>query len=545
MKKKLLLCLPIAMALSLTSCDALDALFSFLNGDPSSPYTYAPSESYQPANTSLAPNEIEPKKGLYNYMDYVQNNVYAISSMPCVGEAHILVIPVWFSDSSAFISTSKKADVRKDIEKSYFGTNDETGWRSVKSFYEEESHGALTITGKVSEWYEVSNSYQYYATDSDTSRTTQLVKNATNWYFASNSSDSRANYDKDKDGYLDGVMFIYAAPDYVAYGRDSYTNLWAYCFWIQDQSLKNKVSPGPNVFFWASYDFMYSKSDSFSRCLSSSYGSGDTSHCYVDAHSYIHETGHMFGLEDYYDYSSYKYSPAAGFSMQDKNVGGHDAFSSFALGWGKAYMPTDSMTINLRPFSETGEMILLSPNNTGESRSPFDEYLLLEYYTPTGLNEFDTKYSYRNKGPVGVNAGGIRVWHVDARLIYYPLSNPTIYSITNNAKKDNGSVVLAMSNSYYDGTEETEGYLAPLGEGNYNYNILQLIRNNTNATYKPSSESNLSKNDLFKKGESFSMSKFSRQFVNGARLNDKSDLGFSFQVGSLYENFAEITITKL
>ena len=102
-----------------------------------------------------------------------------------------------------------------------------------------------------------------------------------------------------------------------------------------------------------------------------------------------------------------------------------------------------------------------------------------------------------------------------------------------------------MSNSYYDGTEETEGYLAPLGEGNYNYNILQLIRNNTNATYKPSSESDLSKNDLFKKGESFSMSKFSRQFVNGARLNDKSDLGFSFSVGSLYENFAEITITKL
>ena len=72
--------------------------------------------------------------------------------------------------------------------------------------------------------------------------------------------------------------------------------------------------------------------------------------------------------------------------MQDYNVGGHDPFSSYALGWGKAYIPAESMTINLKPFATSGEMILLTPN-FNKYNSPFDEYILLEYYTPTGLNQ--------------------------------------------------------------------------------------------------------------------------------------------------------------
>ena len=544
MNKKLLACLSIIMTLSLTSCDSFFDLF-INNG--SNQYSYrSADESYRPATTSLAPNSITPQKAANNYMDYIENNVYALSSTPCVGETNILVIPIWFSDSSTFINESKKESIRSEIEATYFGTNEKTGWRSVKTYYEEESHGALTISGKVSNWYNVDKSYRQYTTDDTASKTSALVKQATEWYFSNNPSDVRTNYDKDKDGYLDGVMCIYAAPDQVALNRDDYTNLWAYCFWIQDKTVKNVSKPGANAFFWASYDFMFGTTDAYQHTFSSRYGSGDTSHCKIDAHTYIHEMGHMFGLEDYYDYSSREYDPAGSFSMQDRNVGGHDAFSSYALGWGKAYMPTTNITINLKPFSESGEMILLSPNNTGSARSPFDEYLLLEYYTPTGLNQFDVENLYRNKtSNAGVNAGGIRLWHVDARLVYFSYSNPNIYSLTANPKKEGGAVTIAMSNTYYDGKEETEGYLSPLGENYYNYNILQMIRNDTSATYKPAAGNGLKKNNLFKEGESFTMSKYSKQFVNSGKLNDKSDLGFKFEVKALYENFAEIQITKL
>ena len=140
-----------------------------------------------------------------------------------------------------------------------------------------------------------------------------MVTKAAKWYFDNNSSDSRRNYDKDGDGYLDGVMLIYGAPDYSCLENDNYSNLWAYCYWVQEESEKNTTNPGSNAFFWASYDFMYSSDKSRTRTGKTNYGGGDTSHCNIDAHTYTHEMGHMFGLEDYYDYSG-QFQPAGGFS---------------------------------------------------------------------------------------------------------------------------------------------------------------------------------------------------------------------------------------
>ena len=54
-----------------------------------------------------------------------------------MGKANILVIPVWFTDSSNYILEDNKDNVREDIQTSYFGSNDETGWRSVKTYYED------------------------------------------------------------------------------------------------------------------------------------------------------------------------------------------------------------------------------------------------------------------------------------------------------------------------------------------------------------------------------------------------------------------------
>lgn len=457
-----------------------------------------------------------------------------------MGSASILVIPIWFTDSGNYISNSGKENVRSDIQAAYFGTNEETGWRSVKTYYEEESHGALTFTGTVSEWYSCGQSSSYYATSS--SRTSSLVTTASNWYFTNHSSDARTNYDKDGDGYIDSVMLIYGAPDYGA-AENSNSNLWAYCFWIQNTSVQNVGSPGANVYFWASYDFMYSESKSYQRTGKSSYGGGDTTHCSLDTHTYIHEMGHVFGLEDYYDYSG-QHNPAAGFSMQDNNVGSHDPFSSYALGWGKAYIPTETITIDLKPFQDTGEMILLSPN-PDSNNSPFAEYLLLEYYTPLGLNKLDCdyKYHYPYAYPQGPNARGIRLWHVDARLVKYNSYNGS-YSLTTNPPSQYNKVSMAMSNTYYDGSID-DGYLSPLGSSYYNYNILQLIRNNTSSNVNDILNNDLKSGDLFKAGSTFSMSTYNNQFVNSGKLNSNTNLGYTFTVNAIDQYRASITVTKL
>ena len=521
-------------------------------GEPS-PYSYR-SIGDKSAN-DVPPGDVVAIEPGRTYNDYIKNNIYPLSSTPTVGKAKLLVIPVWFNDSSNFINEDKKMNVREDISSAYFGKNTDTGWRSVKSFYEEESHGKLKLDGTVSNWYFPNTSYKTYKSDLDHSLTTSLVKEASDWYFTNNPEDSRTNYDCDKDGYLDGVILIYAAPDNTQFTDGDCSNLWAYCYWIQNTDVKNTIKPGANVFFWASYDFMYGKNKVASRTGKNNYADGDTSNnVNVDAHTYIHEMGHMFGLEDYYDYSSYGYSPAGGFSMQDHNVGGHDPFSVFALGWGKAYVPVTSAEINLKPFVSSGEMVILSPN-WNSLNSPFDEYLILEYYTNEGLNYFDTNHPYMDgikEYPTGSKQSGIRLWHVDARLLYKSSTNAFdtlgANKITNDPKISGNRVTGMLTDTYNDGVISME-HLSPLAVRNpgndewSKYKLLELVRNSTTTSYLKTTQ-NMSSLSLFKAGDTFSMSKYARQFENNGKLNANTSLGFTFTVNALNEGYASITVTK-
>ena len=469
---------------------------------------------------------LDKTKLSYTYDDYTENSYMGIDNCPLQGNPKLLIIPIWFNDSDTFIDESKKEDVRNDIKKAYVGDQSDTGWHSVKSYYETESVGKLHLNATVADWYNVNTSYVTYGPEEAVTNTASLVKTASDYYF-SNSSDNRKDYDSNNDGYLDGVILVYAAPDYDSLADESYKNLWAYCYWTGNY--KNKTSPNANVFFWASYDFLYG-SNASEKTGKSSYARGYTENgITIDTHCFIHEMGHVFGLDDYYDYSDFEYNPAGGFSMQDMNVGGHDPYSVMAYGWADPYIPEESITISIGDFQSTHDVILLA--NHEVSDSPFDEYLLLEYYTPTGLNEFDSKYAYRGNYPKGSSSRGIRLWHVDARLFSgYPVAS----ALTNNPA--DGYVHHAMSNTY-DGN-----HASMMGKSYYNYNILQLIRNNKTETYKPKADFNT--NSLFRVGDSFDMETYSSQFVNSSKMNDKDSLGWSFKIVSINDNDAIISLTK-
>ena len=456
-------------------------------------------------------NPIEPIYASKTYKEYIQYNAYNLSVTPASGNPKLLVIPVWFTDSNQFIDVTHKEAVRQRIETAYFGSEADTGWQSVKTFYEYESHGKLTITGTVSDWYEDSLGYASYGPEEEgLEKTMALVDKAVKWYFEQNPTDNRRNYDSDKNGYLDGVMLIYGAPNYSnMYNSYNMDNLWAYCYWLQSLGNNSRFNPGPNVFFWASYDFV----------------DEDVRYVDTDAHTYIHEMGHVFGLEDYYDYNS-NYSFAGKFSMQDQNVGGHDAYSSFALGWGKAYIPTESMIIDLKPFATTGEMIILSPS-WNSANSAFDEYLILEYYTPEGMNEMDSDIAYRGYGPKGSDQVGIRLWHVDSRLDTYDGYDFVATDETDPSVAR--SVSLRYDNSYNN--DATNGY-----------HLLQLIRNDKKESYNARSEFKTS--SMFRTNETFSMSTYKSQFKNSGKLNSGESLGYTFTVNSLSTESARITITK-
>lgn len=525
MKVRKLIGLPI-FAILLSSCSALNPFFPSNSGSNSS------SKSTRSTSISTShPGDDEKVQLEHNMKEYISHNCYDFSSSPYSGNVNSLVIPVWFTNSSSFItSNTKKQNVLDDIKDVFNKSDKDLGWYSVSSYYETESLSSLKLSGVVSGWYECGNNYTYYATSSD--RTSTLVESATNWYF-STTGENRKKYDADGDGYIDSVTLIYGCPNYRSLGNEDYDNLWAYTSWLLNPANKNEANPGPNVFMWASYDFMYGSNKSSDR-TGSSYYSGDTRFTSLDSHTYIHEFGHVLGLEDYYDYSDYEYQPAAAFSMQDCNVGGHDPYSTLVFGWSKVFMPSKSITLTINDFQSSHDLILLANHDV---TSVFDEYMLLELYTPTKLNELDSRESYQSRYPTGPNVPGIRLWHVDSRLLYLNSPTPSASNMTTDPTKPcSYGVYLAFANSYGGSNSSM------LGSSYYDYNLLQCIRNSVTETYKPKSD--LTNNYLFRESQSYSQEDFSRQFKKGTKLNDGKEFNWSFEVLLIEDNQATIKLVK-
>ena len=468
----------------------------------------------------------------YSYQDLVDNSVFATSYAPTGHEAKFLIVPVWFNDSSSYIDPSKKEAVREDIERAFF-SKDDPSVLSVSSYYKQESFGTFEITGTVTDWYAPGSAARQYGNSQNATR--NLVTSAFDWAKKNDPTLDPKDYDRDADGYIDAVILVYAAPDYNT-ASSNYGNFWAYTGWVGDASRRDVENPYPNVFHWASYDFMYG--DNAYEHTGFGYGGGDTTYVEIDTHTFIHEVGHVFGLDDYYDYSG-QYVPAGGFSMQDYNVGAHDPYSVMALGWADPFIPTSSCEITLRPFATSGDLVLLTPG-WNDLDSPFDEYLLLEYYDEVGLNQEDAEHAYQGGYPTGPGRDGIRLWHVDARLLYsYDGKTVSASEWTVDPYDERGPVVSMMSNTYYSSDNDPITYL---GKDYADYNLLQLIRDSKKATYHETSA--ISASDLFVPGESFSMEKYASQFVRGSVLNDGGALGWSFSVLSKNSDGIKVSIVK-
>ncbi len=190
---------------------------------------------------------------------------------------------------------------------------------------------------------------------------------------------------------------------------------WAYCTYytgsqqVGDLKLSN--------YFWASIDFIYEKW----LVEGTERPSG-----YVDAHTFIHETGHLMGLDDYYNYDVGEDldcdngSPMAGLTMMDYNLGDYDAWSKYAIGWVDPYVVDDRysfpISIEFNPTETTGDCVVI-PVNGNFNGTPFDEYIVLELLTGSGVSETDANEKYISSYAYYYTGPGVRMTHVDSRII--------------------------------------------------------------------------------------------------------------------------------
>ena len=473
-------------------------------------------------------------------MDYTLSDLEHNAGAPMLpksGQPKMLIIPVKFTDSNNYITNY--TNVRQDINTVFFGDGDDIGYESVKTYYEKESFNKVSLRGTVSDWYQ----YNQASNTVVSSSTTEKIKNsAIDWYFDNNPEDDRKSYDLDNDGYLDGVVLIYGSPDYVTGSLgDEYRTMWASV--ASNTGInKNVEKPAACGFMWASYDFMYpTKEKARNRTGKSDYAyaahvNSKMTFMKYDPFTYIHETGHMFGLADYYSYTESERFYAGDANMQSASLLTHDPYSLMLFGWANPYIPDDDATITIGGFVDTHDFILLKGNSSGVN-SPFDEYILIDLYTPTGLNKYHAIDHPSIRGMGGtledLAFAGIRIWHVDARLSNrnrgYSVSDLTNNPTTNGATYIVDNSLGTHTNTAYDGYVE-----------------LTQIRNDPSKMLIDLSYNR--KEDLFQTGDTFDQDTFSRQFANGNKLDNGTSFGWTIKVDLVMKTgegyVADVTVTK-
>jgi M6 family metalloprotease-like protein len=475
-------------------------------------------------------------------------------AFPSSGNPNLLVIPVELTDYPSVCTEA----TRTNIYKSFFGSSSDTAWESVASYYAKSSYGNLIINGTVSEWYDSGLSTSQLLTmasahENDNSGydpTWDILEGAIKWYEKKYSTNC-ANFDSDGDGLIDAVWLVYSAPYYTGknYKSSDYADyMWAYTY--ADGNAEPSSSGSNRVAYnysWAAYDFMYS-------------GYGTTK---LDSHTYVHETGHLLGLEDYYTYTSsvldgtVNRAPMAEVDMMDYNIIDHDAFSKFALGWVHPYVVSGSTTITLHPSASTGECVLL-PTEGGWNGTPFDEYLLLEYYTPTILNEKDATEAYAGNSVAlqGFTENGVRIYHVDARMAEFTGTYSTrtqrysytytytdkLVSLSSDGGKGtilahsntNGMNVLDANDRLIQELDCTEGRNFDVDTDTVNGVDIDCIAND---------------GTLYQDGDSFSYDQYAHSFPefyynNKSLMNDGSKMAYSVAFSSMSDESITLSIKK-
>ena len=485
MKKYLKLLSLIGVSLLLTGCNRNNI------EDPNTPNN--PSDPEEP----IAPSERDFK----TYQD-IDEYMSTSGLTPSKGNVNILVVPVEFSDLSEF--DNETLNMIDDT----FNSSNPTYFESVKSYYQTCSYNKLNFNFTLCDPYtSIISSTNFKRLETNgINGTTRILNDMYNKLTINGERVNYSNYDSDLDGYVDGVWLIYNNAN--ANEVFNQSNYWAYTSYLDVSP--NLTNPVFNTFANCSKYFLYEGN-------SSGY----------DAHTLIHETGHMLGLEDYYSYDNY-YSASGGLMMMDLNIGDHDSFSKFSLGWIDPIVINKECEVTLKPLTTEGKAIII-PSESYYGNA-FGEYLIIEFYSPTKLNELDSSVIY-NQARLYSDLG-IIVYHVDARLGL--IKSPLNYSYIDNSETYDYSNI---SNYSYISLLSSN---TPSYRYNNSYNLIEIVTKNNINMFDTGFSNNTS---LFKLKDSFNSDNYT-SFFNNSKFNDGSEIEFNFEVSDLNNESVTLKFTK-
>lgn len=226
------------------------------------------------------------------------------------------------------------------------------------------------------------------------------------------------------------------------------------------------------------------------------------------------------------------------------------------MGWVNPYVidgTRDEVTLKINPASSSGDCILISPSWNGTA---FDEYILLELFTKIGNNakDWNTWTTHYN----GLGVGGVRLYHVDARLWGYNSSNTFNNGCFVDDIDSNKYNYLQLAN--HNTSNNTDYATAkPSVIANKGYHLLQLIQASNKNTFETLSKSKstptthlLCAADLFYTGHKFSIGEYpgytdygDKFFKNRTTLNNGKKFPYVISFDKVTTTEATITIKKI
>lgn len=545
------------------SSSIVDTSISYLTSDDNGTATI---KIYKDNNSTSKERYIAPKNVELKYTYNDLNGILANNENVCPskGDVKLLVIPVHIPGCEEY-RTDK---VKSDIEKTFFGKNDDSlGFKSLSEYYYESSFGQLNFSGTVTDWFDVEEytnikNANQITQGNDGTIVTEILHKAIFWAESFMKIDLK-DYDYNNDGSIDGIWLVYnhldfkteyelkAKNDPLYSGSDINTSFWNFSSWDWS-SAPNIEKPTTSAFSWSSFSMMYS---SYSTRDENNYINFDLD-AKLDSHVYIHETGHLLGLEDYYANDDDYYHPMGKATMMDQNICDLDSYSKLILGWITPYVVygTSEILIPSATSSKYGAIVI--PSNFEEisndvelaiSRgtidnftyefNPFSEYILIDLYTPDGLNKKDSTTDVIYGKESSPNTSGVRIYHVDSRLFKARIIN-----------YDGGQLFSYVEGYVWDGyeyDEQNEAILMPISNQKIEslsfqlpnlfdyYDQVRLLE--ATQTNSFSLNGYFNEQSLFTtETKDFDITAFGYQFFNGNYgFNDGNSLPFKIKVKTL------------
>jgi uncharacterized protein (TIGR03437 family) len=308
-------------------------------------------------------------------------------------------------------------------------------FESLAAYYRRSSNGKLNFTGTTVGWYRLSGTRAYYASFPQVTDAVQaMVVEALNYYrSAAGGSLKFAEFDTDGDGYLDAINVIHSGPSTRPSMLDGFMDTFDTASYIVDGK-----KLGPYVF-----------------------NDGDTNPSYstpgwFDVRTLVHETGHLLGLPDYYDYQPFADDGIVGGISHDimgsGAEGDHNVFSKWLLGWVDPVVISSGVTaytLNAASGpSDSNTAFAIFPSLSGNR---FSQFYMVENAQRTGNRSPTNNADF----PSGVS-DGLLIWHIDATL--NSQGTNTLYNNSQGSRK-----LIRMMQADGQDDIETLGTLGALG----------------------------------------------------------------------------------